>query len=169
MLDSCEDHLSDAEFARAAATIGHGFVALAHASQALDAMAATARRRALFDVAAEREERAAAEARPHDDELHASGVGSLSEAIALALGDAYAGIEFEDPTFERGTEAVMEVLRERDEQQPKHALDEDVLWVVADSDGPIHAGTQAAAQKWADENRDDYEGLTVTTMEVDRG
>jgi len=68
MLDSCEDHLSDAEFARAAATIGHGFVALAHATQSLEAMASTARRRALFDAAAEREERAEAEARPHDDE-----------------------------------------------------------------------------------------------------
>ncbi|GAB3156476.1 hypothetical protein GCM10027258_62970 [Amycolatopsis stemonae] len=54
--------------------------------------------------------------RPADDELTASGVGSLSEAIALALGDAYAGIEFEDPTFERGTEAVMAVLRERAEE-----------------------------------------------------
>jgi hypothetical protein len=40
------------------------------------------------------------------------GVGSLSEAIGLALNDAYAGIEFEDPTFERGTDAVMQVLRE---------------------------------------------------------
>lgn len=44
--------------------------------------------------------------------LDKHGVGSLSEAIALALGDAYAGIEFEDPTFERGTDAVIEALRE---------------------------------------------------------
>jgi hypothetical protein len=56
------------EEAHAAATIGHGYVALAHASQSLDSMAATARRRALFDSAAEREQRAQAEARPHDDE-----------------------------------------------------------------------------------------------------
>lgn len=45
------------------------------------------------------------------DEEH--GVGSLSEAIALSLGEAYAGIVFEDPTFERGTDAIMAVLRER--------------------------------------------------------
>lgn len=45
-----------------------------------------------------------------DDER---GVGSLSEAIALAIQDAYAGIVFEDPTFERGTDAVMTALRER--------------------------------------------------------
>lgn len=44
--------------------------------------------------------------------LSAHGVGSLSEAIALALGDTYAGIEFEDSTFERGTAAIMAVLRE---------------------------------------------------------
>lgn len=68
MLDACEDHVSDAEFARAAAAIGSGFVALAHATEALNAMAATARRRTLFDAAAEREQRAEAEARPHDDE-----------------------------------------------------------------------------------------------------
>lgn len=69
------DHIDRAAFpdaldaARTAATIGHGYVALAHASQSLEAMAATARRRQLFDTAAEREERAEAEARPHDDEL----------------------------------------------------------------------------------------------------
>jgi hypothetical protein len=45
------------------------------------------------------------------DEEH--GVGSLSEAIGLAIQDAYAGIVFEDPTFERGTDAVMAILRER--------------------------------------------------------
>jgi hypothetical protein len=45
--------------------------------------------------------------------LSAAGVGSLSEAIGLALNDTYAGLEFEDPTFESGTMAIMAVLRER--------------------------------------------------------
>jgi hypothetical protein len=45
--------------------------------------------------------------------LSAVGVGSLSEAIGLALNDTYAGLEFEDPTFESGTMAIMAVLRER--------------------------------------------------------
>lgn len=66
-------------------------------------------------AAGRRAVQAAEEARPHDDELTAHGVGSLSEAIGLAIQDAYAGIEFEDPTFERGTDAVMAVLRERRE------------------------------------------------------
>lgn len=38
MLDSCEDHVSDAEFARAAAAIGNGFIALAHAERAAASM-----------------------------------------------------------------------------------------------------------------------------------
>lgn len=45
--------------------------------------------------------------------IDALGVGSLSETIALALADTYAGIEFEDPTFERGTMAIMAALLER--------------------------------------------------------
>ncbi|SFO60320.1 hypothetical protein [Amycolatopsis rubida] len=57
------------------------------------------------------------EAREKLDEVRADvdrgGVGSLGEAIALALGDAYAGETFSDPTFERGTEAILGVLRER--------------------------------------------------------
>lgn len=61
MLDSCEDHLSDAEFARAAAAIGNGFIALAHAERAAGTSAT-------LEAAAERVRRAAAEARPHDDE-----------------------------------------------------------------------------------------------------
>jgi hypothetical protein len=61
MLDSCEDHVSDAEFARAAAAIGNGFIALAHTERA-------ARTAGALDAAAERVRRAAAESRPHDDE-----------------------------------------------------------------------------------------------------
>jgi hypothetical protein len=52
----------------------------------------------------------AAQVVPFDDK---HGVGSLSEAVGLAIQDAYAGVMFEDPTFERGTDAVMTVLRER--------------------------------------------------------
>lgn len=105
-------------YGQAAATVGHAFIALAYAGQAGTApvsLRLTSEMPPALVAAIERRQRAAAEARPHDDELTAHGVGSLSEAIALALGDAYAGIEFEDPTFERGTEAVMAVLRERAE------------------------------------------------------
>lgn len=58
--------------------------------------------------------------------LNAAGVGSLSEAIGLALNDTYAGLEFEDPTFESGTMAIMAVLRERlaDWQPPLPDLDD---------------------------------------------
>jgi len=49
------------EFARVAAMIGAGYVALAHAERA-------AKSSATLDAAAERVRRAAAEARPHDDE-----------------------------------------------------------------------------------------------------
>ena len=87
VLTGAEDYLSAVEYAHAAAVIGNGYVNLAHATRALDAMAesakVTARQLEAFDAiadaadrtgdptleaAAEREERAAAEARPHDDE-----------------------------------------------------------------------------------------------------
>jgi uncharacterized protein YegL len=85
MLDSCEDHRSDAEFARAAAIIGNGFIALAHAERAAVSMAETSQmRQAILTMSDEpettlgeaierekaiaREERLEAEARPHDDE-----------------------------------------------------------------------------------------------------
>lgn len=105
----------DAEFARAAAAIGNGFVALAQAQMSAPvSLRLTSEMPPALISAVERAGRAAAEARPHD-ELTAHGVGSLSEAIGLAIQDAYAGIEFEDPAFERGTDAVMAVLRERRE------------------------------------------------------
>lgn len=73
-------------YAHAAAMTGHGFVALAHAARSFEAMDSsaqmTARQIAAIDAltdemlpaatlgeAIEREKRAAAEARPHDDEL----------------------------------------------------------------------------------------------------
>lgn len=79
MLDSCEDHRSDAEFAHAAAIIGNGFIALAHAERAAASMAEVSQvRQAILTMsdepemtlveAVEREKRAEAEARPHDDE-----------------------------------------------------------------------------------------------------
>lgn len=108
MLDSCEDHVSDAEFARAAAAIGDGFIQLAavqlqaemgagaaeHNQRILEmqSVIADAHRALEGRVRAEkaeieartaklaeldaatlaasglRERRAAAEARPHDDE-----------------------------------------------------------------------------------------------------
>lgn len=61
VLSQAEDTMSSAEYARIAATIGSGFVALAHAERA-------AKSSATLDAAAERVRRAAAEARPHDDE-----------------------------------------------------------------------------------------------------
>lgn len=79
MLDSCEDHVSDAEFAYAAAVIGNGFIGLAHAERAAASMAETSQvRQAILTMSDEpettlaeaiaREKRAEAEARPHDDE-----------------------------------------------------------------------------------------------------
>lgn len=61
VLTGAEDYLSAVEYARTAAIIGSGYVALAHAERA-------ARSSATLDAAAERVRRAAAEARPHDDE-----------------------------------------------------------------------------------------------------
>jgi hypothetical protein len=94
VLTGAEDYMSAVEYAHAAAVIGNGYVNLAHASQALEALASTARRRALFDAAAEREERAAEEARPHDDSEKPDGVvyvvegeehGALYGAASVAL------------------------------------------------------------------------------------
>jgi len=59
-LNAWEDALSAAEFARAAATIGAGYIALAYAERA-------AASSATLDATAERQARAEAEARPHDD------------------------------------------------------------------------------------------------------
>jgi len=59
--DSAARLLGSPEYARAAAVLGAGFVALAHTERA-------ARTSATLDAAAERVRRAADEARPHDDE-----------------------------------------------------------------------------------------------------
>lgn len=80
VLDGCEDHVSDAEFAHAAAIIGNGFIALAHAERALVSMAETSQvRQAILSLSDEpettlgeaiaQEKRAEDEARPHDNEL----------------------------------------------------------------------------------------------------
>lgn len=69
MLDACEDHVSDAEFATAAAAIGSGFVALAQAQMSAPmSMRLTSEMPPALISAVERAGRAAAEARPHDDE-----------------------------------------------------------------------------------------------------
>lgn len=78
-LNQAEDSVSAVEFAYAAAIIGNGFIALAHAERAAVSMAeASQMRQAVLTLsdepettlaeAVERERRAAAEARPHDDE-----------------------------------------------------------------------------------------------------
>lgn len=80
MLDSCEDHLSDAEFARAAASIGNGFIALAHAERA-----ATSEPALTAEEAFHRDQRARAEARPHDDEPARTVVHVVSEDDGCVL------------------------------------------------------------------------------------
>lgn len=72
-LDAAEDTLGLSEFARTAAIIGSGFVALAHAER-------SARSSDTLDAAAERVRRAAAEARPHDDEQRADRHAEITEA-----------------------------------------------------------------------------------------
>ena len=105
MLDSCEDHVSDAEFARAAAAIGNGFVALAHAERAM-------RSSATLDAAAERVRRAAAEARPHDDEPAWDDMPLLDRAAVL-LTTLSTGWEDEPP---EGVADAQQWLREYREQ-----------------------------------------------------
>lgn len=92
VLTGAEDYLSALEYAHAAAVIGNGFVNLAHATRALEAMGqaseVAARQLVAFvaiadaadrtgdptlEAAAEREARAEAEARPHDDEQTEAG------------------------------------------------------------------------------------------------
>lgn len=75
------------------------------------------------------------------------GVGSVSETIALALADAYTGIEFEDPTFERGTIAIMTALRERAVQaSASQSVHPD--WLTDDD----HAAERAAhADNWEEQ------------------
>jgi len=78
-LDAAEDSVSAAEFAYAAAVIANGFIGLAHAERALASMNEVSQvRQAILSLPDEpettlgeaiaREKRAAAEARPHDDE-----------------------------------------------------------------------------------------------------
>lgn len=96
MLDSCEDHVSDAEFARAAAAIGAGFIALAHAERAAASAAEVSEvRQAILSLSDEpettlgeaiaREKRAEDEARPHDNEP-----GSLADRL-IAIANAVYG------------------------------------------------------------------------------
>lgn len=87
VLTAAEEHISAVEYAHTAAVIGNGFVNLGHATRALEAMAesskVTARQLTAFDAiadaadregykplqeTAERQARAEAEARPHDNE-----------------------------------------------------------------------------------------------------
>jgi hypothetical protein len=160
MLDACEDHVSDAEFATAAAAVGNGFVQLA-AVERTTAWRAEDLARFAADREAERE----------NDEV-------VREANLLALARERREVaRFEDrardvgidvAAFQRAVQAQAEARPHDDE--PKHAHGFGVVWVVADGDGPIHAAaTQALAQTWATDAESDYEGLSVTAVTVDHG
>jgi hypothetical protein len=102
VLTGAEDYLSAVEYAHAAAVIGNGYVNLAHATRALEAMnqasEVATRQLVAFDAiadaadregnptltaAAERVAREQAEARPHDDEdLRADRHAEITEAEA---------------------------------------------------------------------------------------
>lgn len=151
VLTGAEDYLSAVEYAHAAAVIGNGYVNLAHATQALESMAATARRRAVFDATAEREERAVAEARPHDRCAHETEYERLCKSCRTAGDD---GGETES--------------RPRDDAEKPDGI----VYVVEGDDGGARyaASTDERARAWIKTADGSYgDNLTVTALAVDRG